>query len=196
MTAGSCVAVVLLVAWSAVRTLPAFYLIWAGLGVAMAAVLYEPAFWVVSAWFARRRGLALTVLTVIAGLASVIYVPLSGWLVASQGWRRALVILALLVLVGTLPIHALLLRRRPEDLGLVPDGKPIPATLDPVAAGGAGRDDGTVGQAMRDSVFWLVATAFFPARSVRARCLSISYPTLLSVAIPHRSPRPSSGLSG
>jgi MFS family permease len=127
----------------------------------MAAVLYEPAFWVVSAWFARRRGLALTVLTVIAGLASVIYVPLSGWLVASQGWRRALVILALLVLVGTLPIHALLLRRRPEDLGLVPDGKPIPATVGPLAAGGAGRDDGTVGQAMRDSVFWLVTSAFF-----------------------------------
>lgn len=161
MTAGSCVAVALLLAWSAVRTLPAFYLIWAGLGVAMAAVLYEPAFWVVSAWFARRRGLALTVLTVIAGLASVIYVPLSGWLVAAQGWRRALVILALLVLVGTLPIHALLLRRRPEDLGLVPDGKPIPATVGPLAAGGAGRDDGTVGQAMRDSVFWLVTSAFF-----------------------------------
>lgn len=161
MTAGSCVAVVLLLAWSAVRTLTAFYLIWAGLGIAMAAVLYEPAFWVVSTWFSRRRGLALTVLTVIAGLASVVYVPLSGWLVATQGWRRALVILAMLVLVGTLPIHALLLRRRPQDLGLVPDGKAIPTIPDPTPASAVTREYSTARLAMRGSTFWLVTAAFF-----------------------------------
>ncbi|HKV85226.1 MAG TPA: MFS transporter [Ktedonobacterales bacterium] len=161
MTAGSCVAVVLLLAWSSVRTLSGFYLIWAGLGVAMSAVLYEPAFWVVSVWFTRRRGLALTLLTVIAGLASVVYVPLSGWLVATQGWRHALVILAALVLVGTLPIHALMLRRRPEDLGLVPDGKaaPEPARATPAAA--ATPAFSTLGDAMRGSAFWLVTVAFF-----------------------------------
>lgn len=161
MTVGSCIAVVLLLAWSAVRTLTGFYLIWAGLGVAMAAVLYEPAFWLVSVWFTRRRGLALTLLTVIAGLASVVYVPLAGWLVATQGWRHALVILAVIVLVGTLPIHALLLRRRPEDLGLVPDGKPTPAPVVEASALVAPPKSSTLATAMRGSAFWLVAVAFF-----------------------------------
>ncbi len=162
MTAGSCAAVALLLAWSAVHTLAAFYLIWAALGIVMAAVLYEPAFWIVSTWFVRRRGQALTVLTLIAGLASVIYVPLAGWLVAAQGWRHALITLAVLVGIGTIPLHALVLRRRPEDVGLAPDGEPPLAQPDasrpqpPLSIGGV-----TLGSAMRASSFWLVTCAFF-----------------------------------
>lgn len=53
--------------------------------LSMAAVLYEPAFAVVATWFVRQRGRALTLLTFIAGLASVICVPLAAWLVQSQG---------------------------------------------------------------------------------------------------------------
>ncbi len=44
MSAGSRAATPLVLAWSRVTNLITFYLIWAGLGVAMAAVLYEPAF--------------------------------------------------------------------------------------------------------------------------------------------------------
>src|SRR5262245_19622994 len=73
MTVGSLAAAGLVLAWSAIKNLTAFYLIWAGIGVAMATVLYEPAFVVVAMWFARRRGRALTVLTFVAGFASVVY---------------------------------------------------------------------------------------------------------------------------
>ncbi len=48
MTAGSCAAALLVLAWSVVESLLAFYLLWAGIGLAMAAVLYEPAFAVVA----------------------------------------------------------------------------------------------------------------------------------------------------
>lgn len=158
MITGACLAVVLLLAWSSVRSLLAFYLIWAGLGIAMAAILYEPAFWVVSAWFIRRRGQALTLLTLVAGLASVIYVPLAGWLVAARGWRQALIWLALLVAVGTLPVHLLLLRGRPEDMGLVPDGDAPPTAAAPThgapAAGTSAR------AALRGGTFWLLTGAF------------------------------------
>lgn len=122
MTVGSCAAALLVVAWAGVRSLPLFYLIWAGLGVAMAATLYEPAFAAVATWFSRRRNRALTILTVVGGLASVVYLPLSAWLVRAHGWRGALVVLAALLALLTIPPHALLLRRRPEDLGLLPDG--------------------------------------------------------------------------
>src|SRR5690606_3356366 len=51
MTTGSALATVLLIAWSRVDSLPEFYAVWALMGVAMAAVLYEPAFAVVATWF-------------------------------------------------------------------------------------------------------------------------------------------------
>src|SRR5690349_17858766 len=76
----------LVLSWAAVQNLAMLYLVWAGIGVTMAAVLYEPAFVVVATWFRQKRGRALTMLTFIAGFASVIYIPLAGWLVSAQGW--------------------------------------------------------------------------------------------------------------
>jgi MFS family permease len=122
MTTGSIAATLLVLAWSRVTNLVEFYAIWGGIGIAMAAMLYEPAFAVIAKWFMRRRGRALTVLTFVGGFASVIYIPLAGWLIRTRGWRDALFILACVLAVGTIPLHALVLRRRPEDLGLRPDG--------------------------------------------------------------------------
>ncbi len=122
MTAGSLLAALLLVAWSRVDRLASFYAIWLGLGLACAAVLYEPAFAVVATWFDRRRTSALTLLTFLGGLASVVFVPLASWLVQRHGWRGALVWLAAILAAVTVPAHALLLRRRPQDHGLLPDG--------------------------------------------------------------------------
>ena len=86
-------------------------------------MLYEPAFAVVAVWFDRKRAQALTALTLIAGFSSTAFVPLAAWLVQAQGWRPALISLAVIPAGGTIPAHALLLRRRPEDLGLHPDGE-------------------------------------------------------------------------
>ncbi|HUF31010.1 MAG TPA: MFS transporter [Gemmatimonadaceae bacterium] len=123
MTAGSLLATALLVSWSRVDSLAAFYAVWALMGVAMAAVLYEPAFAVVATWFSGKRSRALTVLTFIGGFASVIFVPLATMLVASQGWRAALLVLAAILAVLTVVPHALVLRRRPSDLRLEVDGR-------------------------------------------------------------------------
>src|SRR5690606_14971482 len=111
-----------LLAWSYVDTAFTYYLVWAALGLAQAAVLYDPAFAAVAVWFRRRRGLALTVLTFVAGFASVIFIPLAGQLLEAHGWRVAVRWLSAILAVGTIPLHALVLRRRPDDLGLQPDG--------------------------------------------------------------------------
>ena len=123
MTGGSILATVLLVAWSRVHSTIGYYVVWALLGVASAAVLYEPAFAVVATWFRRDRGRALTVLTFIGGFASVVFVPLTTLLVERQGWRQALLSLAAVYAVLTIVPHALVLRRRPSDIGLEPDGQ-------------------------------------------------------------------------
>lgn len=180
MTVGSVCATALVLVWAGVRDLWALYLVWAGIGLAMAAVLYEPAFVVVANWFARQRGRALTVLTFIAGFASVIYIPLAGRLVAALGWRQALVVLAALLAAGTVLPHALLLRRRPQDLGLLPDGATTEPTVarDPATAVAAkppwhtspaeGADQLTHGEqlgvparvALRGAAFWWLTIAF------------------------------------
>lgn len=122
MTAGSVAGVLLLLAWSYVTTLPALYLIQAGLGVVMGMVLYDVAFTVLASWFRRQRIRAMIVVTLMAGLASTIFIPLATALLEGFGWRSALRLLALLVAVTTVPLHALVLRDRPARLGLEPDG--------------------------------------------------------------------------
>jgi MFS family permease len=157
MTVGSLASVVLLLAWSQVTTLLQFYVLWALIGITMAAVLYEPAFAVVTAWFERRRTRALTAVTLMAGFASTIFMPIESWLIELQGWRAALVTLAAFLAVTTILPHALLLRRRPEDLGLYLDGDSTPS---PQRTSSARPPVVSVGVALRDSAFRWLAVAF------------------------------------
>ena len=122
MTAGSIVAVPLVLAWSQVQDLLSFYLIWIGIGIVFATVNYGPAFATMIVWFRRHRSQALTLVTLFAGFSSTIFVPLTAWLVSTQGWRQALVTLAIVLGVLTVAPYALLLRRRPADIGLGVDG--------------------------------------------------------------------------
>jgi MFS family permease len=158
MTAGSLAAVLLLIAWSRVESLAGFYLVWMGLGLAMAAVLYEPAFAIVAAWFVRHRHRALTILTVCAGLASTIFVPLAGWLLVRQGWRSAVVTLAAILAATTVPIHALLLRRSPHAIGLGVDGDAA-VPLEPSPASEAVPSPETVRAALGGRAFWMLSSA-------------------------------------
>ncbi len=175
MTAGSLAAVALLLAWSVIHDLVSFYLIWVGLGVTMGAVLYEPAFFVVATWFRRQRGQALIVLTLIAGFASVIFIPLAGWLVQTQGWRSALVTLAVILAVVTVPIHALALRRRPADLGLAPDGELARGVV--AVAIQEAEPSATLREAVSDGVFWLLTGAFF--------CASLTIAVIFVYLVPY-----------
>src|SRR3712207_6758631 len=122
----------------------------------MSAVLYEPAFAVVMAWFERRRTRALTAVTLMAGLASTIFMPIESWLIEVQGWRTALVTLAAFLAITTILPHALLLRRRPEDLGLHVDGDGAAPTP---RARSACPPTLSVGAALRDSAFHWLAVA-------------------------------------
>jgi MFS family permease len=159
MTAGSILGVLLMLAWSRVDNLLAYYLIWAGLGIAMSATLYEPAFTTVTAWFERDRARAFLFVTIAAGFASTIFLPLSGWLVGDLGWRDALIALALILAVLTILPHGFLLRRRPEDLGLLPDGRPLGERSE-ASANYPIRTGAQLREALADRSFWWLAIAF------------------------------------
>ena len=151
MTLGSCAGVALMLAWSRVETLPAFYAIWCGFGLVLAATLYEPAFAVLVGWFEHRRDRALLILTLAAGLASTIFVPLATWLLQRQGWRAALVSLAGMVAVTTIPLHALVLRRPPSRTHARTDQEPTSTETTASVS---------TDQALRSSIFWVLSAAF------------------------------------
>jgi MFS family permease len=113
MTLGSLAGAALVVAWSQVHDLLLFYVIWIGIGLAMACVLYEAAFTVVTKWFRERRRGALTAVTLVGGWASFVFSPLSNRLIEAQGWRDALLTLAIILAGVTVPLHALFLRAAP-----------------------------------------------------------------------------------
>lgn len=154
MTVGSVLASALIAAWSQVTDVLSFYLIWAGLGVCGAAVLYEPAFAVIATWFTRRRSRALAIITFAAGLASTIFIPLSDLLLTWMGWRDAVLTLGVLLAVTTIVPHALVLRRHPSDLGLLPDGdaNAITPAKAPVSF--------SLGEALHNPFFWALTAAF------------------------------------
>src|ERR671935_803115 len=114
MTLGSIAGALLVLAWSQIHDLVLFYFVWAGIGLAMACVLYEAAFTVVTKWFRERRRQALTAVTLVGGWASFVFSPLSNRLIDAQGWRDALVTLAVILGAATVPLHALFLRAPPE----------------------------------------------------------------------------------
>jgi MFS family permease len=174
MTAGSCAASLLMVAWAYVESLPAFYAIWIGLGMTMSAVLYEPAFAVLVRWFVRRRAHALSVLTSVGGFASTVFVPIVAWLAIRYSWRDALLILAAGLGILTIPIHAFVLRGRPADLGLLPDGDGRVET-----ARGKEASAAHVGIASIPKLAWMLAVIFGASTLTAAAAAVHLFPYLL-----------------
>lgn len=116
MTLGSVLAGCALIGLSQISTLWQFYLGWSGgLGIAMAFILYPVTFTVITSWFVAGRAKAFAVLTLIGGLASPIFIPLSGWLLPQIGWRTTLLWYGILHLVIAVPLHGWLVRRAPDQ---------------------------------------------------------------------------------
>jgi len=82
MCAGSVLAGACLLLHGFVTSLAGFYLVWTGLGVAMAATLYTPVFAVVTWRLPTDFRRAIITLTFLGGLASTVFIPLTAWLVA------------------------------------------------------------------------------------------------------------------
>ncbi|HTO43590.1 MAG TPA: MFS transporter [Burkholderiales bacterium] len=144
MTVGSLAAAGLLALLAHTHSVLPFYLIWMGLGFAMAAVLYEPAFAVIYRSFREDGKKAVTALTLAAGFASTLFWPLTQVLVEPLGWRATVLVLALLNLGICLPLHALVL----------PSGRGP-------ASGAPPRNLDRSGRAfLRARSFWLLAFAF------------------------------------
>ena len=103
MQAGGFAAAGLLVAWTLVPGVVAMYVVWAGLGLCMAATLYEPAFVIVGRTHGDpvRRLRAIAIVTLLGGLASTLFLPITARLVGAVGWRGGVLVLAAVLAAST-----------------------------------------------------------------------------------------------
>jgi MFS family permease len=117
-------------------------------------------------WFVRRRGLAIGIAFSGVGVGSIVLLPWMQVVIARDGWRWACLGLALITAVLLIPLN-LLLRRRPQDVGLHPDGDAAPTDASRRAAARNIVDTAwtsitwTLARAIRTARFWWIALGYF-----------------------------------
>jgi sugar phosphate permease len=118
-------------------------------------------------WFVRRRATAYGIAAMGPPVANLLIPPVLAIVVGVLGWRAGWTGLGLLTLAIGLAPALLIVRRRPEDLGLRPDGDPPesasessgPSVASRPATFSASLADWTAREALHDRGFWLVAAA-------------------------------------
>ncbi|MCP5150331.1 MAG: MFS transporter [Ectothiorhodospiraceae bacterium] len=112
----------------------------------------------VSQWFSRKRGFALSLMALGFALSMALHPPFAQWLNASFGWRGAWMWLAVITWLLLLPPVLLLVIHKPEEIGLEPDGKAAEESGDAEErARHSARAGLTLAQALRTSAFWVIA---------------------------------------
>ncbi len=105
MSVGSVTAAIALLAISQAHSAASLYAAWALAGVAMAMTLYDAAFATLSQHSGTSYRTALTALTLMGGLASTVFWPVSLKGLEWFGWRDTLIAFALLQIAICLPLH-------------------------------------------------------------------------------------------
>ena len=127
-------------------------------------------------WFIRMRGRALAISSTGASISNVVMIPVAVYVIAEYGWREMFWIFAIITWIVVLAPSTILIRRRPEDMGLRPDGvepddpqDPAPTTLLPGQQRATSQEQAqqampepvwTRGEALRAPAFWLIAGCF------------------------------------
>jgi MFS family permease len=112
----------------------------------------------VSQWFEKSRGLAMSLMALGFGVSMAVHPPLSQFLIESFGWRTAWVILGVITWATMLPAVFFLVRNTPESLGVRPDGAEAPPETDePVKIEIKGL---TLQEALKTATFYILAAGW------------------------------------
>jgi MFS family permease len=117
-------------------------------------------------WFVRRRGLAISIAFSGAGVGAIVMLPWLQSIILTDGWRASCWAIGSLVLLGVAPLN-LLVRKRPEDIGLLPDGDALlPSAADKRQASNIVDPawvavEWTLARAARTARFWWIVVAYF-----------------------------------
>jgi len=143
--------------FSQCTTLTHFYLVAIVVGVGHAGSHIIPVSMMINNWFVKRRGMAMGIVFSATGLGGLVFNPVANWLVLNYGWEKTYIILGALIGIFCIPTAILVMRRTPEDMGLLPDGA---TTRDKKATAEAAAGF-TLGQAVKLPIFWMLAGVIF-----------------------------------
>jgi MFS family permease len=153
VTAGGLVLGLALALMGQVTSLTQYYLCFGVLVAAGLAGMLIPSTTIVTRWFVRARGTAMGVLSTGGPGSAVVFYPMNAWLIATLGWRTALVAFGCIVAAATVAL-ALLYRDPPADAHR-PAGEV--ATSAPQGVRSSGRA-WTLRQALRSARLWAAFT--------------------------------------
>ena len=158
---------------SRIQTIAQFYLFYGvivGTGVTCLSIV--PFTVILAHWFERKRGMANGLAGMGIGIGPLFFVPFFQYLISFHGWPTAYLIFSASVLIIPLPLNAIFLRHRPQEMGLLPDGdqrEPITGgknegTHHPVASSPLGQKERWLIEEMKGSRFW--SLLLFPCLTV------------------------------
>ncbi len=113
-------------------------------------------------WFIKKRSLALGIFIASAGLGGFVFPPLTTSLIEAIGWRETWLVLAgMIILLAVVIGGVILVRNKPEDMGLLPDGMPADAFSEmEVAESQAATEEESAGwsikQVLKRPTAWLI----------------------------------------
>ena len=115
---------------------------------------------VVARWFVQRRGQAMGVLFLFQSAGMVLFPLLASLVIQHRSWQEAWIVLGAVVWIVALGPAYLLIIQRPEDVGLLPDGKAVPDVVDePASATAPDEPAWTLREAMGTPTLWLMSFA-------------------------------------
>ena len=130
-------------------------------GGATGAVSVPLAATVANRWFSSNRGLVTGILTASNASGQMIFLPALAWLVTNHGWRWAAIAVAVVAMVLVFPIVAIVVRDRPQSIGLEPYGatEPVPVPERSEHPFRPAIDGLLLG--VKSRTFWLLSATFF-----------------------------------
>ncbi|MBA2882014.1 sugar phosphate permease [Desulfosalsimonas propionicica] len=180
--AGACFVLVSLTRW-----LWYFYLVYALLAATVCGMGVVPVSSLLSNWFDRRRGTATGIALVGISAGGLLLAPMVGLVTAVWGWQTSFVIIGLMVWCIALPVVFFVIRDRPDQLGLVPEGGGR-SVYGQAEAGGQtdfqalGRPAGEV---LRTRAFWCIFLSFFLAPMAQMGVLQHQVPLIMDTGMSH-----------
>lgn len=154
------------------------------IGIGMIATSQVSGTAVVSNWFKKRRGTAIGIMSTGIGAGGFVLAPLiGGYLIPNFGWRGAYVALALLMWT-LIPVALLVIRTKPADMGLYPDGRQAPEAMAEAKASLSVAEGLSLKMALATPTFWLIFVAYVTLSFGQAGVLQNQVPHLEDIGFP------------
>lgn len=113
----------------------------------------------VAQWFIKKRGLAFSLMTLGSFISASLFPIINTWLIQTWSWQFAWRFWGIALIVLFVPTAWLFVRNKPEDIGLVPDGKmdaKVQASIIGAATAEPAEEDWTLREAMKTRAFWFI----------------------------------------